>query len=179
MYLVTYSEWSAVRLNICGEIITYCYCMISNDNPITLRAVGTAVRETRLFRFTTLSDIKFRPRNCHRDKIIILTCNIDIMIPTGENWRTRSKPCHISTLPTTNPTWTGLGSNPSLRDERTTTNRMSHEKTYGLRSPRFDIEFLRDFLRSHLILINVLTIKKKRVLKYFQFLSQPHSTHIK
>jgi hypothetical protein len=37
---------------------------------------------------------------------------------------------------------------PSLRDERPTTNRLSHETTYGLPSPRLDTEFVTDFLRS-------------------------------
>jgi hypothetical protein len=45
---------------------------------------------------------------------------------TGENRRTRGKTCPIATLSTTNPTWTDLGSNPSLRGERPAANRQSH-----------------------------------------------------
>jgi hypothetical protein len=38
---------------------------------------------------------------------------------------TRRKTCPSATLSTTNPTWTDLGSNPSLRSERPATNRLS------------------------------------------------------
>jgi hypothetical protein len=41
----------------------------------------------------------------------------------GENRSTRRKTCPSATLSTTNPTWTGPGSNPGLRGERTATNR--------------------------------------------------------
>jgi hypothetical protein len=37
--------------------------------------------------------------------------------------------CPSATLSTTNPTWTGLGTNLSLRDERPPTNRLSHGTT--------------------------------------------------
>jgi hypothetical protein len=45
---------------------------------------------------------------------------------TGENRSTRGKTCPSATLSTTNPTRTDPGSNPGLRDERLTTNRLSH-----------------------------------------------------
>jgi hypothetical protein len=44
---------------------------------------------------------------------------------TGENRSTRGKTCPSATLSTTNPTWIDLGSNPGLRCERPTTNRLS------------------------------------------------------
>jgi hypothetical protein len=40
------------------------------------------------------------------------------MIPTGENGRTWRKPCTIATFPSTNPTWTELGSNVGLCVEK-------------------------------------------------------------
>ena len=40
--------------------------------------------------------------------------------------RTRTKTCYSATLPTTTLEWTGLGSNPSLRNESSATNRLSH-----------------------------------------------------
>jgi hypothetical protein len=45
---------------------------------------------------------------------------------TGENRSTRGKTCPGATLSNTNPTWTDPGSNPGLRGERPTTNRLSH-----------------------------------------------------
>jgi hypothetical protein len=45
---------------------------------------------------------------------------------TREHRSTRGKTCSSATLPTTNPTWTELGSNPGLRGERPATNRLSH-----------------------------------------------------
>jgi hypothetical protein len=36
---------------------------------------------------------------------------------TGESRSTREKTCPSATLSTTNPTWTGPGSNPGLRGE--------------------------------------------------------------
>jgi hypothetical protein len=42
---------------------------------------------------------------------------------TGENRSTRGKTCPSATLSTT---WTHLGSNPGLRDERPANNRLSH-----------------------------------------------------
>ena len=45
---------------------------------------------------------------------------------TGENRSTRGKTCPSATLSTTNPTWTGPGSNLGLRGERLATNRLSH-----------------------------------------------------
>jgi hypothetical protein len=45
---------------------------------------------------------------------------------TGENRNTGGKTCLNVTLSTTNPTWTDPGSNPGLRSERPTTNRLSH-----------------------------------------------------
>jgi hypothetical protein len=39
-----------------------------------------------------------------------------------ENRKTHRKPCHSATLSTKNPTWT----DPGLRGERPTTNRLSH-----------------------------------------------------
>ena len=44
--------------------------------------------------------------------------SIGRMILIGENIYTRSKACYSATLSTTNPTWTGLGSNPGLHNER-------------------------------------------------------------
>ena len=49
--------------------------MISIDNPIILRTVGTAVTEKRLFPFTTLSDTKFMQRKCHRNETSIFMCS--------------------------------------------------------------------------------------------------------
>jgi hypothetical protein len=40
---------------------------------------------------------------------------------TGENRSTRGTTCPSATLSATNPTWTGPGSNPGLRGERTAT----------------------------------------------------------
>ena len=45
---------------------------------------------------------------------------------TVANRSTRGKPFSSDTLSTTNPTWTGPGSNPGLRGERPVTNRLSH-----------------------------------------------------
>jgi hypothetical protein len=45
------------------------------------------------------------------------------MILTGENRRTRRKPCLIATLSTTNATWTDRGVTPGLRGEKPATNR--------------------------------------------------------
>jgi hypothetical protein len=45
----------------------------------------------------------------------------------GENRSTRGKTCSSDTLSTTNPTWTEPGSNPSLRGEWPTTNRLIHD----------------------------------------------------
>jgi hypothetical protein len=45
---------------------------------------------------------------------------------TGENRRTRGKPCPNATLSTTNPTLTDPGSNPGLRGDRPAANRLSH-----------------------------------------------------
>jgi hypothetical protein len=42
------------------------------------------------------------------------------------NWSTGRKTCQSATLPTTNSTWTGLGSKPGLRSERRATNRLTH-----------------------------------------------------
>jgi hypothetical protein len=59
------------------------------------------------------------------------------MILTGENRRTRIKTCPSAPLSITNPTWTDPGANPSLRDERPVTNRLSHDTalTGGLGAP--------------------------------------------
>jgi hypothetical protein len=51
--------------------------------------------------------------------------------PMEWNWQGKTevlgeKTCLSATLPTTNPTWTDLGSNPGLRGERPATNRLSH-----------------------------------------------------
>ena len=117
--------------------------------------------------------------------IFTIMFSIGIMITPSENRRTRSKPCHISTLSNTNPTWTGLGSNPSIRDERPTTNGMSHETTYGLRYTRIDIELLRDFLWSHFILTDVRTAKLNkeatkgsRYIFSFGITAEPHKHQI-
>jgi hypothetical protein len=49
---------------------------------------------------------------------------------TGENGITLRKPCSGASLPTTNLTRTGLGSNTSLHDERPATNRLNHVTAY-------------------------------------------------
>jgi hypothetical protein len=51
--------------------------------------------------------------------------------PVEWNWQGETevlggKTCPSATLSTTNPTWTGLWSNPGLRGERSATNRLSH-----------------------------------------------------
>jgi hypothetical protein len=56
--------------------------------------------------------------------------SIDGMIVTRGNQSTRWNTCPSATLSTTNLTWTGLGSNPSLRGERPATNRLSHRTTW-------------------------------------------------
>jgi hypothetical protein len=53
------------------------------------------------------------------------------MILTGENRRTRRKPCPSATLSTTNPTWIDPGANPGLRVERLATNRLSYGSARG------------------------------------------------
>jgi hypothetical protein len=50
----------------------------------------------------------------------------DGMIVTGESLRTRRKTCPNATKGTTNRTWTDLGSNPGLRNERLATNSLNH-----------------------------------------------------
>jgi hypothetical protein len=45
---------------------------------------------------------------------------------TWENRNTGGKTCPSATLSTTNPTWTDPGSNPGIRSERPTTDRLSH-----------------------------------------------------
>jgi hypothetical protein len=47
------------------------------------------------------------------------------MIMTGENRRFQRKTCSSATSPTAYPTWTTLGANPVLRDEKPATNRPS------------------------------------------------------
>jgi hypothetical protein len=47
------------------------------------------------------------------------------MILTRENRRTRRKISSSVTLSITNPTWTDLGSNPGLRDEKLATDRVN------------------------------------------------------
>jgi len=42
----------------------------------------------------------------------------------GKNWRTQRNTCSSANLPTTNPTWTSLGSNPFLRSDRLAAKRM-------------------------------------------------------
>jgi hypothetical protein len=44
----------------------------------------------------------------------------------GERSRARREPCPTATLPTTNPLWTGLGSNPGLQGKRPAINRLGH-----------------------------------------------------
>jgi hypothetical protein len=48
------------------------------------------------------------------------------MILTGENRRTRRKPCPSATLSTTNSTWIDPDANPRLRGDRPATNHLSH-----------------------------------------------------
>jgi hypothetical protein len=45
---------------------------------------------------------------------------------TGENRSNQGKTCPSATVSTTNPTWTAPGSNPGLRGERPSTNRLSN-----------------------------------------------------
>jgi hypothetical protein len=45
---------------------------------------------------------------------------------TRENRRTRGKTCPNATLSITNPTWTDLDMNPSLRGEKPATNHLSY-----------------------------------------------------
>jgi hypothetical protein len=54
--------------------------------------------------------------------------NTDIsgMILTRENRSAQRETCPSATLCVINPTWTGLGSNTPLRDERRETNYVSH-----------------------------------------------------
>ena len=65
---------------------------------------------------------------------------------TVENRSTRRKTCSIATLSTTNPTWTGLRSNPGLRGERSATNRLSHGMAFlgswSVPVPSFSYGFL-------------------------------------
>jgi hypothetical protein len=49
---------------------------------------------------------------------------------TGENRSARCKTFRNATLSATNPTWTDMGSNPGLRGERPSTNRLSHGTAY-------------------------------------------------
>jgi hypothetical protein len=51
------------------------------------------------------------------------------IIRAGKNGSTQIKPCPATTLSTTNPTWTSLGSNPEPLGERAATNRLSHGLT--------------------------------------------------
>jgi hypothetical protein len=48
------------------------------------------------------------------------------MLLTGENERTRRKPCPSAILSTTNPVWIDPGANPGLGSDRLATNRLSH-----------------------------------------------------
>ena len=52
------------------------------------------------------------------------------MIMTGETRRTGRKTCPTVILSTTNPIWTGLGSNPTLRSDRTA---ITQSKLYMLK----------------------------------------------
>jgi hypothetical protein len=56
-------------------------------------------------------------------------------ILTGENRRARRKTCPSATLPTTNPTWIGPGTNPGLRGERPATNDLSHGTALTILTP--------------------------------------------
>ena len=47
------------------------------------------------------------------------------MLLTGQSASNQRKPCPNATLSTTNPTWTTLSSNPSLRRDRLATSRLS------------------------------------------------------
>jgi hypothetical protein len=51
------------------------------------------------------------------------------MILTGENRRTRRKTCTSATLSITNPTYTALGANKGLRDEKPATNYLRYDTT--------------------------------------------------
>jgi hypothetical protein len=58
------------------------------------------------------------PRGLPRPVMGLLFTNGNIL--TGENRSTRRKPCSSAT----NPTWTGLGFNPGLRDDRPASNHL-------------------------------------------------------
>jgi hypothetical protein len=53
------------------------------------------------------------------------------MILTGENGRTRRKPCPSDTLPAKNPTWIDSGANLGLRGKKSATNCLSHGTAYS------------------------------------------------
>jgi hypothetical protein len=55
------------------------------------------------------------------------------MILTWKNRSTGRKTCSVATLSTTNLTWTGRGTNPSLRCEKLATNSLN----YGMTKIRF------------------------------------------
>jgi hypothetical protein len=50
------------------------------------------------------------------------------MILTGKEKSSKRKPCSSVTLPTTHLTWTGLGSNPMLRNEKSATDNLNLDK---------------------------------------------------
>ena len=63
--------------------------------------------------------------------------------------RTRRKTCPSVTLSTTNPTWTGLGSNPVLHRKRPSINHMSHGAANSLMSSHNTWMKIKPATRSH------------------------------
>jgi hypothetical protein len=95
-----------------------------------------------------------------------------------ENRRTRRRTCRSVTLSIINPIWTDPGANPSLRDERSGTNRLSHgtanKYTRAKRQP------CRLALRCHINLL--LQSRKNEAVSTFSFASvnscTSHTGHI-
>lgn len=70
------------------------------------------------------------------------------MIGTKEKWNTRRKNCPSATISTTNPTRTGLGSNPGLCSDRTATNRLNHSTALQIVANSWRIDFLQHVTRQ-------------------------------
>jgi hypothetical protein len=52
--------------------------------------------------------------------------SIDGIKSKGEDWSVRGNTCPSANSSTSNPTWTGLGSNPRLRGEKLAINPLSY-----------------------------------------------------
>jgi hypothetical protein len=74
------------------------------------------------------------------------------MILTGENRRTRRKPCNSAILSTTNPPWTDPGANSGLRCETPATNRVTHGTVSISRylHPFFLLVYLKTLHQTHI-----------------------------